>query len=109
MVDVTNMRAKQMVDTEVISPDVLPEGELEVTRAEKVAIKTGVSAGQEKLVLELKKGDKMYSWFPNKTSIGSMIDRFGSGDTDKWIGKKVKLSAEQVMVQGKKKKMITLA
>lgn len=109
MADVSDMRAKDFVDSKMISPEELPEGELTISRADRVMIKSGVSQGQEKLVLELKDDkDELYSWFPNKTSIGTLCEKYGN-DTDSWMKKNVKLTTENVMVQGKKRKMILVA
>lgn len=109
MVDVADMRARDFTETTMINPDEIPEGDLTISRAERVMIKSGVSQGQEKLVLELADKDKeLYSWFPNKTSIGNLCEKFGN-DTDKWLKKEIKLTTESVMVQGKKRKMILVA
>jgi hypothetical protein len=108
MVIVSDMRAKDFNETTMISPESVPAGELEITKAQRVLIKSGISKDSEKLVLELKSGDSAYSWFPNKTTIGALLDKFGA-DTDAWLHKKIKLGTENIMVQGKKKKMIVLA
>ena len=108
MVNVSDMRAKEFTESTMVSPDSVPEGELEITKAQRVLIKSGISKDSEKLVLELKKGTDVFSYFPNKTTIGALLDKFGA-DTDVWMHKKIKLGTESVMVQGKKKKMIVLA
>lgn len=105
--DITDMRAKEFEERKMIDPDSVPEEELEIMDALRVTIKSGVSMGKEKLVLELKGKTESYSYFPNKVTIGAIADRFGN-NTDAWKGKKIKLGTEAVMVQNKKKKMIVL-
>jgi hypothetical protein len=108
MVDITDMKAKEFEDRKMIDPENLPQGEIEIQDALRVTITSGVSMGKEKLVMKLKQGAELYSYFPNKVTIGALAGKFGN-NTDAWKGKKITLTTENVMVQNKKKKMIVLA
>ncbi len=101
-----NLIAKDYTETITIGPDNIPTGTLEILRTDLVEIKSGVSAGQTKLVIECKnkKGD-IYTYWPNKTSNKFLAEKFGM-DTDDWIGKKFTLSSSKQVVRGERRTVI---
>jgi len=108
MVEVDKYMPKDFTgeDSVTVSPNDFPSGELEMTRIDEVEIKSGFSAGQVKLVIEAKDGEgKLYSYWPNKTSIKTLADAYGR-NTDSWNGKKFKLEVDTVRVRGQKMKAL---
>lgn len=107
MVDVRKegLVAQAFEDREMISPNNIPAGLLEIVSVDLVQVKKGISMGQRKIVVGLKIDDKLYGYWPNKTANADLEKRFGS-ETDGWIGKKIELTAENIMVQGKKMQTI---
>lgn len=108
MVDASKYRAQEFASDAVqtISPSDYPKGELDVSRVDEVEVKSGFSAGQTKLVVEVKDADgNVFTYWPNKTSIGTLVDAFGA-DTEKWLGKKFKLVLDTVRVRGQKRQAL---
>ncbi len=70
-------------------------------------IRTKDETGFETDVFEItiKKGDKEFVWTMNRTSQKNVASAHGK-DTEKWIGKKVKLSKVEQTVFGKLKQVI---
>lgn len=108
MVNVSDLKAVEFVEHTNITGENCPAGKLKIKLAERVEIKKGVSAGETKLLLELDLSGKVYSYFPNKTTISALSKYFKSDDTDTWLGKEIELIAENMMVQGKKLKAVFL-
>ena len=108
MVNIADLKATEFIEHTNVTGENCPAGKLKIKSAEKVEIKKGISAGETKLVLELDQAGKVYSYFPNKTSISALAKWFKSDDTDTWLGKEIELCSENMMVQGKKLKAVFL-
>ncbi len=103
MVNVDKYMPQDRVDSKTISTQDYPKGKLTIVRASEVLVKSGFSAGQEKLVIEVSDKDKdIWSYWANKTSIGTLAGAYGN-DTDKWTDKTFKLAEDTVRVRGQKR------
>lgn len=108
MVDVSkeNLLPQEFEETETISPDNLPKGPLEITRAAIVEIKSGISQGQRKLVVVAKNSTgKAFTYWPNKSSISSIAETAGN-ETEDWLGKKIAFTTEKRVVRNVKRTVI---
>ncbi len=106
--DMSKHKAQGFSDTETINAENVPTGKLTIVRADEVTISSGPRAGQIVPVIELSQDDKAYTYWPNKTSITTLCNKFGD-DSDKWINNEIELDTENVMVRGQKRKAIFVA
>lgn len=98
MVNVESYKAKDYAETKTVTAAEKPEGAVAIKRVDEVQINSGPRAGQKAIVIEL---EPDWTYWPNRTSVKTIADKFGN-DSEKWIGKKIKITTEKMIVQGKK-------
>lgn len=103
MVDISSHMAKDFNETETLTAENIDKKKsYEITRVDEVEINSGPRAGSKAIVIEL---DKSWTYWPNKTSITNVANKLGT-DTEKWIGKKIKLYTEKMMVRNQKRDVV---
>jgi len=101
MVNVSEMKPQgEFADLPIVNAAKYPVS-LKIEKVKQIKFTTGLKAGKEGLVVEgADEKAEVWSYFPNKTSIGTICDMFGD-ETDKWIGKFISFEIAKVNIKGK--------
>lgn len=102
MVDLSGHMAKEFSDTETITPKNVTDKDYEITRIEEVTVNQGPRAGSKAVLIEL---DNKFTYWPNKTSITTLVKKFGT-ESEKWKGQKIRIGVEKMMVRNERKEVL---
>jgi hypothetical protein len=101
MVNIEGMKPQgEFADLPIVNAANHP-AHLKIEKVKQIKFATGMKAGKEGLVIEgSDEKAEIWSYFPNKTSIGVLADLYGD-ETDKWVGKSIQFETAKVQVKGK--------